>query len=311
MTVPTSATAARSRPLPRVDARGAASRLAVRSCGHGDTGPSGAVAVVGQVRALYEALAARPTLVPGPEIDELFGRLVSLAIDPTAARDAAAVLADPAVVEILPSLRRLCADGEFELERCWSRRIVEHSDPRGELARFPYHRNYTDLTRLERHAVTGLTSAPPRRVLFIGSGPLPLTSLMLAQRHGCRVDNLDLEPEAARLGAALADAVGTGGLGFHAGDVLEDPLDLRGYDLVYLAALAGLDPGAKTRLLDHLGRRLRPGTVVLARSAHSLRGLLYPVLDPDDLPGLDALAVVHPYTDVVNSVVVARVPLQS
>jgi nicotianamine synthase len=52
--------------------------------------------------------------------------------------------------------------------------------------------------------------------------------------------------------------------------------------------------------------------MVLARSAHSLRALLYPVLDVagdlDVLGGLDPVAVLHPHTDVVNSVVLARVP---
>jgi nicotianamine synthase len=290
--------------------RGASLKLGVRSCGHTETRPTSAAVVIAQVRALHEALLARPHLAPATGTNELFGRLVSLAIDPAAARDADAVLGDPAVARLLPSLRGLCADGEFELERSWARRIVDHPDPRAELARFPYHQNYRDLTRLEHHAVAGVTSSLPRRVLFIGSGPLPLTSLLLAERYGCEVDNLDREPDAVRLGADVAAGLGGTGLRFRLGDVLDgrDGYDWAGYDLVYLAALAGLDPDAKHQLLDHLGRRLRPGTVVLARSAHSLRGLLYPVLDPDDLPGLRTLAVVHPHTDVVNSVVVAEVP---
>ncbi|HEY2224995.1 nicotianamine synthase family protein [Actinomycetospora sp.] len=290
---------------PHESARG----IAVRSCGHGDTGPAGPAAVAARVRGLHEALLARPDLAPGPVTNELFSRLVSLAIDPDASRDADAVLRDPVVERLLPSLRGLCAAGEFELERWWARCIVEDVDPRAELARFPYHQNYVDLTRLEHHTVAGLTSDPVRRVLFIGSGPLPLTSLLLAQRHGCEVDNIDREPDAVRLGGEIAAALGGTGLRFRVGDVLDgrDGYDRDRYDLVYLAALAGLDPDSKRRLLEHLGRRLRPGTLVLARSAHSLRGLLYPVLDPDDLPGLRTLAVVHPFTDVVNSVVVAEV----
>ena len=284
-------------------------RHGVRSCGHTGTRPTDADPVIAQVRALHEALRTRPHLRPEPATNELFERLVALAVDPVAARDADAVLRDPAVERLLPSLRRLCSEGEFELERSWALRILSHPDPRAELARFPYRQNYGDLTRLEHHTVAGLTSRPVRRVLFIGSGPLPLTSLLLAEGHGCEVDNLDREPDAVRLGADLAAALGCGGLRFRVGDVLDgrDGYDGGGYDLVYLAALAGLDPETKHRLLEHLGRRLRPGTLVLARSAHSLRGLLYPVLDPDDLPGLRTLAVVHPHTDVVNSLVVAEV----
>ncbi|WP_018333796.1 nicotianamine synthase family protein [Actinomycetospora chiangmaiensis] len=280
-------------------------RPAVHGCGHADTGSTRA-AVVTQVRALHEALAACTDLAPGPRTDDLFGRLVALAVDPSAARDADAVLADPAVRTLLPELRQLCAAGEFELERHWARRVVAAPDPAAELARFPYHQNYVDLTRLEHHAVSGLVGDQVGRVLFVGSGPLPLTSLLLAERYGCEVDNLDRVPEAVALADTLASALGRTGLRFDLGDVV-DHEDLAGYDLVYLAALAGLDPDAKLALLEHLARCLTPGTLVLARSAHSLRGLLYPVLDPHDLPGMDTLSVVHPFTDVVNSVVVARV----
>jgi nicotianamine synthase len=281
------------------------SRPAVHACGRGDTG-SARAAVVTQVRALHDALAACPDLTPGPRTNEIFGRLVALAVDPAAAREADAVLADPAVETLLPALRQLCAAGEFELERHWARRVVAAPDPAAELARFPYHRNYVDLTRLEHHAVSGLIPERVGRVLFVGSGPLPLTSMLLAERYGCEVDNLDREPDAVALGVALTDRLGRTGLRFDVGDVI-DRHDLAGYDLVYLAALAGLDPDAKLGLLSHLARTLTPGTLVLARSAHSLRGLLYPVLDPHDLPGMDTLSVVHPFTDVVNSVVVARV----
>ena len=77
-----------------------------------------------------------------------------------------------------------------------------------------------------------------------------------------------------------------------------------------MAALVGLDPGDKAAALAHVRARMRPGALVLARSAHSLRGLLYPVLEVagGDLGGLDPVAVLHPHTDVVNSVVLARVP---
>jgi nicotianamine synthase len=281
------------------------SRPPVHGCSRTDTGSSRA-AVVSQVRALHDELAACTDLTPGPHTNDLFGRLVALAVDPTAAREADAVLADPAVRSLLPELRQLCADGEFALERHWAQRVVEAPDPAAELARFPYHRNYVDLTRLEHHAVSGLVGDRVGRVLFVGSGPLPLTSMLLAEQYGCEVDNLDREPEAVALGSTLTAALGRTGLRFEHGDVVDHD-DLAGYDLVYLAALAGLDPDAKRGLLEHLARCLAPGTLVLARSAHSLRGLLYPVLDPHDLPGMDTLSVVHPFTDVVNSVVVARV----
>jgi nicotianamine synthase len=122
------------------------------------------------------------------------------------------------------------------------------------------------------------------------------------------VDALDVDPEAVALGDALARTLGDD-VTVAEGDVL-DLGDLGVYDLVCVAALVGLAPEDKAAALAHVRARMRPGATVLARSAHSLRGLLYPVLDVADgaLGGLEPVAVLHPHTDVVNSVVLARVP---
>lgn len=283
-------------------------RRTVHACGH--EAAARVDAVVAEIRALHAALAASDDLSPGPRTDALFSRLVALAVRRRPGTEAARVLADPAVSGLLAELHRLCARGEHELERWWSRRIAAAPDAGAELVRFPYTANYRDLTRLEVHALTGHLPGPPRRVLFVGSGPLPLTSIMMAAEHGIVVDNLDSDAEAVRLGSAVAAALGARGVRFRTGDVL-DADDLSGYDAVCLAALVGLEPEAKGRVLDHVRRRIGPGGLLLARSAHALRGLLYPELDVDDLvapAGLEPLAVLHPFTDVVNSVVLARAP---
>lgn len=279
-------------------------RLAVRGCGHDDTAAA-AEALVAEIRTLHDELVAAPTLDPGPRTDAVFGRLVALAIASREPAVVARVLGDPVLAARLPDLRARCALGEYALEHHWSRRVLAAADPLAALEDFPYLQNYRDLTRIEFHAVAGHAPRAPRRALFVGSGPLPLSALMLA-RHGVAVDALDVDAEAVRLGAALAAALGDE-VDVARGDVL-DTQDLTGYDLVCLAALVGLDAGDKAAALAHVRSRMRPGATVLARSAHSLRALLYPVLDVADLGGLDPVAVLHPHTDVVNSVVLARVP---
>ncbi|HWN25441.1 MAG TPA: nicotianamine synthase family protein [Actinomycetospora sp.] len=285
------------------------SRLPVRACGHESTGREHA-ALVAEVLALHDALAAEPTLEPGPRTDALFTRLVDLAVARRPAAVVDAVLTDPRLRERLPDLRARCAAGEYALERSWARSVLAADDPAAALEGFPYLQNYRDLTRMEFHAVAGHAPDPPRRALFVGSGPLPLSALLLA-RHGVAVDAVDVDHEAVVLGGALARALGDA-VAVGEGDVLGLG-DLGRYDLVCLAALVGLAPGDKAAALAHVRARMRPGAMVLARSAHSLRTLLYPVLDVadgglDGLGGLDPVAVLHPHTDVVNSVVLARVP---
>ena len=61
-------------------------------------------------------------------------------------------------------------------------------------------------------------------------------------------------------------------------------------------------------MIKHLYQHMRPGALLLARSARLLRTLLYPPLTLNDLAGFRLLAVLNPYTEVVNSLVVAEKP---
>jgi nicotianamine synthase len=263
-----------------------------------------------EVCALYDELAAQPTLVPGPVVDELFGRLVELTVAMPAA-EATVVLADPAVEALRPRLQRLCAAGETELERAWATRIATSTDPATTLAGFPYLENYRLLVELEWSAVVGAGEGrPPTRVAFIGSGPLPLSAMLLARDHDVVVDSFDRDPGAVRQARAVVDALGLPRLHVRYGDTARCPR-LHDADVVVLAALVGATPGAKRAVVDQVHARMRPGALLAVRSAHAARSLLYPVLDLDALDGLELLSVVHPFNQVINSIVLARSPAGS
>lgn len=248
-----------------------------------------------EVVAIHRALASLPDLTPGPSVDELFRRLV--AVVTTAPRGTTVPLA------VRSSLVQLCAEGEHELERAWAARIAAADGPVEELRDFPYLENYVRLTRLELATLRRL-GARPRRVLFVGAGPLPLSPLLLAAALGTEVDTLDRDPDAVAAAGGVAAALGAALAPEH-GD-LANCSDLGRYDLVILAALVGTTPDAKRRHLAHLARVMRPGAVLLARSARGLRTLLYPPVDATALGGFDVRLVVHPSGPVINSVVLAH-----
>ena len=267
--------------------------------------------IVVELLRLYQELLALPSLSPTAHTNALFGELVRVATYPGDSEIARQVLADAAIRRISPGLRTLCAEGEVELERAWARRIVASGEPWRDLAQFPYFANYQQLTRLEHHAVLGVAERAPRRILFVGAGPLPLTSLLLISRHGhTEIDNIDIDSEAIGLARRLTGVLGIGGLGFQRADVL-DHTDLAGYDMVYVAAMVGPRRGDKSRVITHLYERMKPGALLLARSAHSLRTLLYPPLALGDLAGFRPLIVLNPHTDVVNSLVIAEKPSEA
>lgn len=53
--------------------------------------------------------------------------------------------------------------------------------------------------------------------------------------------------------------------------------DLREFDVVYLAALVGTTQEEKEVVLTNVVARMREGGLLVIRTAHSLRTLLYPV----------------------------------
>jgi hypothetical protein len=256
---------------------------------------------------LHRQLAERPDLRPCPEVDRLFGELVGLVLA-TAPDDESRLLDDAAVVAIRGGLHALCSEGEYQLELAWARRIAASPSPRDELERFPYVDNYRQLTRMELDLLATVADRPVRRVAFVGSGPLPLSSLLVAAGLGVAVDNVDRDAEAVALGEQVTATLGPGltraPLTFRRADVTH--VDLSGYDVVVLAALVGAGEPEKRAILGHLAASMSPGAVLLARSARGVRSLLYPAIEATALDGFDVQAVVHPTDEVVNSVVLAR-----
>ncbi|MGH8910157.1 MAG: nicotianamine synthase family protein [Egibacteraceae bacterium] len=252
--------------------------------------------------SVHERLRSLDSLAPSPPVNALFSELVRLC----SAGDGDHALRCPHVQAIAPSLRRLCARGEYELEREWARRIIDSVEPAGELQRFPYRDNYLQLVEMEMHALYGLGYTRLRRVAFVGSGPLPLSAILLGRRFGLRVDSVDRQAEAHGLAVKVNERLGRcRSLRFHHRDLLSwEPLE--GFDAVFLAALVGSDRREKRLLLAHLAVRMRPGAVLLVRTAHRLRTLLYPETRLEDLSGFVPKLLLHPLGDVINSIIVAE-----
>lgn len=260
-----------------------------------------------RLHRVYHQLALLPSLNPCENVNALFQELVELVRTGSPAA-CSSLLQDPVLAAVQERMQGLCSEGESRLEAHWARRIVDA--PADEawrvLESFPYFENYERLARLELSALTvAADNSPLRRALFVGSGPLPLTSLLLAARRGLSVVNLDIDPEAVALGQQLAHKLGVSSMTFIASNVLEHH-DLEGVDAVFLAALVGRHRVEKRLILQHLEAHLSPGASVVVRSAHRLRTLLYPDVSVDELGGLVPLLEVHPHDDVINSVIIAR-----
>jgi nicotianamine synthase len=164
-----------------------------------------------------------------------------------------------------------------------SKASTKPTSPRTILTTFPYYTNYTHLSRLEFSAVSAFLPTAPSSIAFIGSGPLPLSSLCFLDSHpNATVHNIDRDAAALSVSAELCSKLGYGGMTFSCEDVMiegsgcgKDAWET--FDVVFLAALVGNDTHSKLSILGSLARKLRKGALVVARSARGVRGVLYPV----------------------------------
>ncbi|KAK0629539.1 Nicotianamine synthase [Bombardia bombarda] len=273
-----------------------------------------------------ELLKLGQNLHPGPTINELLGSLVVLCSQIHDQDITRQVLDDANVQAVLPSLRRICAASESCLESHWAHRILEASVPeecQKLLESFPYYGNYEELAKLELNAILSASDSAPKKIAFIGSGPLPLTSLCLLSAivlqsrpstadEGPSVLNIDIDPNAIDVSTRLNHALGSRGRGMHfsCAEAGSADQDLSEFDVVYVAALVGMSQADKEDIFIKVASSMRKGSLLVVRSSWGLRTLLYPEVDISTdrlLQCLEPCLIVHPYNQVVNSVVVAKV----
>ncbi|KAF0934105.1 hypothetical protein E2562_022777 [Oryza meyeriana var. granulata] len=265
-------------------------------------------ALLRKIAGLHAAIAKLPSLSTSPEVVALFTELVDVA-----------KLGPEEEQRMRAELVRLCSDAEARLEERYSDEVAAADRPLDHLGRFPYLRSYVRLSYLEHGMLAryapGLAS--PARVAFVGSGPLPLGSLVLAARHmPCALfDGYDrcgaASDRARRLVRTVAAAAGGGedvGVGarmsFRTTDVTDlQARDLAVYDVVFLAAaVGGATAAEKAVVVAHLGRHMAAGAALVVRSA------LCAVVEPEVVSraGFDVLAMCHPDDEGINSVILAR-----
>lgn len=248
-------------------------------------------------RAIKDTLALTD-LCPNDQTNETLSRLVACVTHPEATLDGISP-------EVQAEVRRLAAEAEGHMERHWSERVAFSPSPRTEAKEFWYWDNYEELTRHEMELLrdTGLALGGVRRVAMVGSGPLPMTALHMANyMPDAEFTHIDNDPIAVDLGENFLRALGNRGR-YLSADGAEAPLTGT-YDLAFVAALAGETPSEKQAIVNTLARHLSGEGRLLVRGARGARGLLYPVFPAAALTGVNVLSEYHPENDTINSVFV-------
>ncbi|KAI4283587.1 MAG: hypothetical protein L6R38_002071 [Xanthoria sp. 2 TBL-2021] len=243
------------------------------------------------ILACYVQLSQLPTLRPSSKVNGIFEDLVHLCCVTSDEDIAEKVLTHPKIINIVTPLRCLCSIGEYQLEAHWTERILGcgcQKEASVMFLNFPYYDNYLDLVRMELNALASVTrSGRPRKFAVLGSGPLPMTALSIVSQSmktngdAVVVHNVDRDPWAITKSSALCRRLGyrLDQVSFQCVEVEDQTLDLHGFDVVYLAGLVGTTSEQKQSVVAQVAKQMSPGAMLLLRSAHRMRSLLYPNSD--------------------------------
>ncbi len=145
---------------------------------------------------------------------------------------------------------------KLEIEHAKS--ILKSSDSWEVLKNFAYLPNYLQLAQTEYQ---GAGLRPGDCVLFLGSGPLPISLIVLCHQYGLRGIGIEQEPDRAELSRTVLDKIGLSDrITIITGNQYSVPLEERPA-LVMVAAQA--EP--KKGIFNHLARVLPAGTKVSYR----------------------------------------------
>lgn len=260
-----------------------------------------------QIAQEYQTIKAMAEIEITPESMQVFHRFLDLLSNEHGSDFANGVLAEPQIQRIKPEIQKLFSQASSLYERHWAQRIVESDEPQRLLTQeYPYFQHYERATGLEINAINSLANTPVEKVLMVGSGALPLTSLAL-KKSGLSVDNLDINNDDLILGQKVCHAIaGEHSMVFIHNDVCLQE-DLQQYDVIWLAALVG-DESIKNKIIKHLYTNMRPGAQLVIRTAYNLRTLLYPSIDEHDLLPFKLKLKVQTYADNFHSILIAQKP---
>jgi|GEM_PF-458381 GNAT superfamily N-acetyltransferase len=163
---------------------------------------------------------------------------------------------------------------ETELEARFAHRVI-----RGEVPVSDYLLYDRFETLLQRELAL-VRNGPPERILFIGSGPLPVSAIHMHYQTGSPVDCVDRDAGAVEISRQVIEKCGLGDSVRVFCDQGER-YDVGEYDLILVALLAK----PKKNILRNLRKRSKLDARILCRTSLQLRTLVYEPTDDSAVRG--------------------------
>jgi nicotianamine synthase len=247
------------------------------------------------MKDLYKKIISLKNLTPTHKVNSLFEKLVEYVLSgkdlklSTRQRN---------------RLQSVCAQAEYELEKYWAERIIKSKNPQKEIKKFPYYQNYQKLTKMEWSALLSCAQHRDHKIIFVGGGPLPLTSIILAKNYGQRIRALDKDETACQLSQIVIKKLNLSGkIKITKDDGAKFNL-YKNFNVIIVSALAGLNLKEKEKIFQKIKENAKPGSHILARSSFGTRTILYKPLSQRIYQMFKPILEIRPQNEVINSIVI-------
>lgn len=185
---------------------------------------------------------------------------------------------------------------ETEVENQFAHKILTEENVKSE--DYLLYERFLRLISKELHL---LKNTPFESIIFIGSGPFPITAILLHELTGKKIDCLEQHQESATISRKVLKKLGLSeAIHVHVGNGAT--FDLSPYDVVLAALLAK----PKSVIMQNILTNGNPACKVLCRTSEGLRRLLYETTLEDAYVGFDKLGFQSAgYDDTISTMLVA------
>ncbi|MFC0214482.1 nicotianamine synthase family protein [Paenibacillus chartarius] len=259
------------------------------------------------IQETYAVLRQAADLSPAnPAVTEQIGLLAQQIRLPYSPEEVQYILQHEEIQPLRQILLGMLSEAECRMELFDSHQLSLQAN--GGLSCLRHYRNwetYEHLVRLEREQLRRLrrTDGNDNTVVFVGSGPMPISAMMIHLEEQVNVVCVDMNPDACEAARTLLERVGLG-----------DPVrvvqaeganyDYAGCGIVFVASLVS----GKAKVFEQI-RATNPNALVAVRTAEGMRQLMYEAVDESvmETEGWRLLARTSPiHSHAINSTLFYR-----
>ena len=203
-------------------------------------------------------------------------KLLDPLIHTTSAAEAMFILSQQSIARLVEPLHRLRAQYEIQAEISSALSLLDEADVKS--ATIAYMNRHLPLTSIHdplfRQQVSGR-----KRCLLVGCGAFPSTAFLLLKQTNLHLVCLDSSAKSCQLAQSLLTIQWRDRVSVLSADIF-DLTVFNDWDVIFISALACVDK--REQLTTHLLDYLKPGTLLIFRSAYALGRLIYPTVDCSD-----------------------------